>query len=109
MKTALSLLVFLSTTLPALAGPSAACRAAIASQDYAQMCRSCHRLPVTKRECLEHGNFERARDCFLSLGDVISFHGPAIYRACYTAPDAERVRSCASLKYHSRQYYACVR
>lgn len=85
-----------------------ACRDAIAASDYEAMCYRCHRLPVTKRECLEAGNFERAKSCFLALGDVLSFHGPAIYRACYAAPSDAQVQACASFKYHSRQYYECV-
>ncbi len=101
---ALSLFCFAN---PAMAG-SQSCQNAIAESDYARMCHSCHRLPVTKRECLEAGNFERAKACFQSLGDVISFHGPAIYRACYAAPSAEVIFTCARLKYHSRQYHECL-
>lgn len=108
VKLLFSLVVLALSPLFSHAGVSPVCRAAIERADYATMCQACHRLPITRRECLEVGHFERAKECFESLGDVFSFHGPAVYRACYASPSSLRVKECAGYKYHSREYSWCL-
>jgi len=105
MKLALLTLLALPLFFSAESQAGSSCKNATT---YEEFCSSCHRLPITKRECLQAGNPGRAKQCFSALGDVVSFHGPAVYRACYAAPDSSRIFPCARMKYHSRAYVACL-